>query len=193
MLSEEPPCGRCNCSSSKMKLSCATISDCRGLDEENEAKLYRLKRGLKLQRREVGSDSEIKEEQRATFGRRLKSHASRTRNVGVLATTSFARLLTNPRPLRRGAHDARRNLQQFTEGFDTADLKDAKALLNQLSALVAHERKHALYEMPPRRTNQLVCATLLPLLARPSTPARPTRTRSGRWTVSSSGCIRVRF
>jgi hypothetical protein len=29
-------------------------------------------------------------------------------------------------------HDARRDLQLVTEGFDTADLKDAKALLEQL-------------------------------------------------------------
>ena len=32
-----------------------------------------------------------------------------------------------------GAHDARRNLNWFTEGFDAADLKDAKALLEELS------------------------------------------------------------
>jgi hypothetical protein len=37
------------------------------------------------------------------------------------------------RPPRRSARDARGNLGWFTEGFDTADLKDAKALLDQLS------------------------------------------------------------
>jgi hypothetical protein len=35
--------------------------------------------------------------------------------------------------LRQGARDARRNLSWFTEGFDTADLKEAKALLDQLN------------------------------------------------------------
>jgi len=34
---------------------------------------------------------------------------------------------------RRGAHDAGRHLGWFTEGFDTADLKDAKALLDELA------------------------------------------------------------
>jgi len=50
------------------------------------------------------------------------------------ATTSLARLLD-----RQGKrHEARAMLADiynwFTEGFDTADLKDAKALLDQLSA-----------------------------------------------------------
>jgi hypothetical protein len=43
------------------------------------------------------------------------------------------------RPSRRGTRDARPDLLaqiygSFTEGFDTADLKDAKALLEELSA-----------------------------------------------------------
>ena len=49
------------------------------------------------------------------------------------AATSFARLLLNT----GGRDEARAMLAQiynwFTEGFDTADLKDAKALLEQLS------------------------------------------------------------
>jgi predicted ATPase len=50
------------------------------------------------------------------------------------ATTSLARLLNE-----QGRRDeARRMLAEiygwFTEGFDTADLKDAKALLDQLKA-----------------------------------------------------------
>ena len=52
----------------------------------------------------------------------------------VVATTSFARLLRDT-----GRRDeARATLAEiygwFTEGFDTADLKDAKALLDELSA-----------------------------------------------------------
>jgi predicted ATPase len=50
------------------------------------------------------------------------------------ATTSLARLLNE-----QGRRDeARRTLAEiygwFTEGFDTADLKDAKALLDELNA-----------------------------------------------------------
>jgi predicted protein tyrosine phosphatase len=62
-----------------------------------------------------------------------------TRHIGskgyeLRATTSLARLLA-----KEGRHDeARAMLAEiygwFTEGFDTADLKDAKALLDELSA-----------------------------------------------------------
>jgi predicted ATPase len=50
------------------------------------------------------------------------------------ATTSLARLLA-----KEGEHDEARAIladiyNWFTEGFDTADLKDAKALLDELSA-----------------------------------------------------------
>ena len=49
------------------------------------------------------------------------------------ATTSLARLLQK----QGNCHEARTMLADiynwFTEGFDTADLKDAKALLDQLS------------------------------------------------------------
>jgi predicted ATPase len=49
------------------------------------------------------------------------------------ATMSLARLLRDA-GRRDEARNARRNLRRFTEGFDTADLKDAKALLDELSA-----------------------------------------------------------
>jgi len=49
------------------------------------------------------------------------------------ATTSLARLLT-----KQGRRDEARTMltdiyNWFTEGFDTADLKDAKALLDELN------------------------------------------------------------
>jgi predicted ATPase/class 3 adenylate cyclase len=52
----------------------------------------------------------------------------------LLATTSLARLMA-----KQGKRDEARTMLSeiynwFTEGFDTADLKDAKALLNELSA-----------------------------------------------------------
>jgi adenylate cyclase len=55
------------------------------------------------------------------------------RSPELRATTSLARLLD-----KRGRRDeARAMLAEiygwFTEGFDTADLKEAKALLNELS------------------------------------------------------------
>jgi predicted ATPase len=50
------------------------------------------------------------------------------------ATTSLARMLN-----KQGKRDEARAMlagiyNQFTEGFDTADLKDAKAILDQLNA-----------------------------------------------------------
>ena len=45
------------------------------------------------------------------------------------AATSLSRLLRDT----AGRDEARTMLDWFTEGFDTADLKDAKALLDELS------------------------------------------------------------
>jgi len=64
-----------------------------------------------------------------TVSRRISSKAYELR-----ATTSLARLLA-----KQGKRDEARAMltniyNKFTEGFDTADLKDAKALLNELSA-----------------------------------------------------------
>src|SRR5262249_30486220 len=58
----------------------------------------------------------------------------RARSWELRATTSLAKLLM----LRRRHDEARTMLAEiynwFTEGFDTADLKDAKALLDELTA-----------------------------------------------------------
>ena len=60
-----------------------------------------------------------------------KQHA---KSWELRATTSLARLLTR----QRKRDKARTMLSEihgwFTEGFDTSDLKDAKALLEELSA-----------------------------------------------------------
>ena len=53
------------------------------------------------------------------------------RSLELRAATSLSRLL---RQAGRGAAARRRGLQLFTEGFDTADLKDARALLESLSS-----------------------------------------------------------
>jgi len=62
-----------------------------------------------------------------------KQHA---KSWELRATTSLARLLTN----QGRSEEARAMLAEiynwFTEGFDTADLKDAKALLEELSRVM---------------------------------------------------------
>jgi adenylate cyclase len=62
------------------------------------------------------------------------SRVTQARSIELRATTNLARLLTS-----QGRRDeARAMLSEiynwFTEGFDTPDLKDGKALLDELSA-----------------------------------------------------------
>ena len=64
---------------------------------------------------------------------RLRLRGQSAKSWGLRATMSLARLLA-----KHGRHDeARVTLANiygwFTEGFDTADLKDAKALLDELN------------------------------------------------------------
>ncbi len=70
---------------------------------------------------------------RSAFGGRLRSRRQEAKSWELRATTSLARLLD-----KQGRRDeARAMLAEiygwFREGFDTADLKDAKALLEALS------------------------------------------------------------
>ena len=70
----------------------------------------------------------------AAFNGRLKIARNQSaKSLELRATTSLARLLAKQG--RRG--EARSMLAEiygwFTEGFDTADLKDAKALLEELN------------------------------------------------------------
>ncbi len=98
-------------------------------ERQAEAEIYRLKG--ELLRMKSGSNAG---EARKCF--ELAIEISRTQSAKSLelhATTSLARLLDN----QGKRDDARAMLAEiynwFTEGFDTADLKDAKALLDELS------------------------------------------------------------
>ena len=97
----------------------------------NEAELYRIKGEVLLGQGAHGADTSEAEEcfQKAlTIARRQHAKSDELR-----AATSLARLWqsqgkqTEARHLLSGIYD------WFTEGFDTADLKDAKALLVELS------------------------------------------------------------
>jgi predicted ATPase len=89
-----------------------------------EAELFRLRGELK---------SADPVEAEADFRRAIEvARSQHARSLELRATMSLARLLD-----RQGKRDeARTMLAQiygwFTEGFDTADLKDAKALLDEL-------------------------------------------------------------
>ena len=95
-----------------------------------EAALHRIRGELLLIRAPADED-----EAERCFRRAIEiSRRVSARWLELLATTSLARLLSKQR--RRG--EARAMLAEiynwFTEGFDTADLKDAKALLDDLNA-----------------------------------------------------------
>ena len=89
--------------------------------------LYCLKGELMRMR-----DSEVEAEQSFRVAIRIAQSQS-TKSFELRATMSLARLLA-----QQGRRDEARTMLAdiygwFTEGFDTADLKDAKALLDELS------------------------------------------------------------
>ncbi len=101
-----------------------------------EAELNRLRGELTLKRPDAGSNSKVQEQAETYFRQALKVARLQTAKSWELrATMSLARLLD-----KQGERDeARAMLAEiygwFTEGFDTADLKDAKALLEELSTV----------------------------------------------------------
>ena len=92
-----------------------------------DAELHRVKGEVLLERGEP-------EEAERCLHRALEvSRRQTSKALELRAATSLARLLRD-----QGRHDDARALLQpvydwFTEGFDTADLNDAKALLDELS------------------------------------------------------------
>ena len=97
---------------------------------QNEPEVYRLKGEAILMR-----DSSATAEAEACFRKAIEIARSQSAKWWDLrATNSLARLLrdTNRRDEARGM--LAEIYKWFTEGFDTADLKDAKRLLDELSS-----------------------------------------------------------
>jgi predicted ATPase len=94
-----------------------------------EAEIHRLKGELLLHRCSEGQG-------RAEASFRKALNAARrqdSRSLQLRAATSLARLWAGQGE-RQKAHDLLAPIYGwFTEGFDTADLKDAKALLDELA------------------------------------------------------------
>src|SRR6266446_8332844 len=100
----------------------------------DEAELNRLKGELTLKRPEAGSNSKVQEEAETYFRQALKvARLQSAKSWELRATMSLARL----RDKQGKRAEARSMLAEiygwFTEGFDTADLIDAKALLDELA------------------------------------------------------------
>ena len=95
----------------------------------NEPQMYLLKGELLLMQHGSGAA-----QAESCFQRAIEIARKQSAKFWELrATTSLARLL-----VRQGRRDQARSMlaeiyNWFTEGFDTADLKDAKALLKELS------------------------------------------------------------
>jgi predicted ATPase len=93
-----------------------------------ESETHRLKGELLLKQDDSAAEAQ------SCFQRAVEiARTQSAKSLELRATTSLARLLNE-----QGKHaEARTMLAEiyawFTEGFDTADLKDAKALLDELS------------------------------------------------------------
>jgi predicted ATPase len=95
----------------------------------HEAEVHRLKGELLLMQ-DASNSAQAEQSFRAAIEISRKQHA---KSWELRATTSLARLLD-----KQGNRDKARAMlaeiyNWFTEGFDTADLKDAKALLDELA------------------------------------------------------------
>jgi class 3 adenylate cyclase/predicted ATPase len=99
-----------------------------------EADLHRLKGVLTLQSKVLGPRSKVKAEAERHFRKAIEvTRRQSAKSWELRATISLARLLRDT-----GRRDEARTMlaeiyNWFTEGFDTADLKDAKALLERLN------------------------------------------------------------
>ena len=99
-----------------------------------EAELYRLKGELTLQSSVQHLESEVQKEAEECFQKSLAvSRQQSAKAFELRAVMSLSQLWRK----QGKKEDARQLLSEvyhwFTEGFDTADLKDAKTLLNELS------------------------------------------------------------
>jgi predicted ATPase len=94
-----------------------------------EAEMHRLKGELLLKMNDANAA-----EAQSCFGRAIEvSRTQSAKSLELRATTSLARLLAK-QGKRDEAHTMLAEIYNwFTEGFDTTDLKDAKALLEELS------------------------------------------------------------
>src|SRR5215469_9699422 len=99
-------------------------------DDHYRAEMHRLKAELLLRR----NDSNDAEAHRC-FERAIEvARKQSAKSLELRATTSLARLLAS-QGRREEARAMLANIYNwFTEGFDTANLKDAKALLDELTS-----------------------------------------------------------
>jgi predicted ATPase len=98
-----------------------------------EAELYRLKGELTLQSKVLGPQSKGEEEAEECFHRAIAiAQKQRAKSLELRATVSLAQLW-HPQGKHHEAHRVLSEIYRwFTEGFDTKDLQEAKAVLAEL-------------------------------------------------------------
>jgi predicted ATPase len=98
-----------------------------------EAELHRLKGELTSQSQAAGQKSKVEKEVEDCFQKAIEiGRQQRAKSWELRAATSLARLWQQ-QGKQAEAHELLSDIyNRFTEGFDTKDLKDAKALLEEL-------------------------------------------------------------
>jgi predicted ATPase len=98
-----------------------------------EAELYRLKGTLTLQSQVPGPRSKVEAEAEACFQKAIDiARKQQAKSLELRAVISLARLWLH-QGKRQEAHAMLADIYTwFTEGFDTKDLQEAKALLDEL-------------------------------------------------------------
>ncbi|MBI3796864.1 MAG: AAA family ATPase [Deltaproteobacteria bacterium] len=101
----------------------------------NEAELYRLKGQLTLQKSGVRSPaSEVEEEVEECFRKAIKiAQRQQAKSLELRAATSLTRLWQQQGKKAEARQMLAEIYDWFTEGFDTKDLQEAKALLDELA------------------------------------------------------------
>ena len=113
-----------------------------------EAELNRLKGELTLKRSEADSNSKVQGDAETYFRHALEiARRQCAKSWELRATMSLARLL-DKQGKRAGARSMLAEIYGwFTEGFETRDLKEAKALLDELNRrLMAKRDTRSLFE-----------------------------------------------
>ena len=98
-----------------------------------EAELYRLTGELSLQSQAAGQKSKVEEEAEACFQKALDiARDQQAKSWELRAATSLARLWQQQGKTAKAHQLLSEIYDWFTEGFDTKDLQEAKALLEEL-------------------------------------------------------------
>jgi predicted ATPase len=115
------------------------------------AELHRIQGQLALESDLPRAEPERRAEAENCFRKAIDvAHSQDAKSFELRTTISFARLLAQQGPREEARMMLGNIYNWFTEGFDTPDLKDAKALLDELTAQSLIRGKYALFQMRQR-------------------------------------------